>query len=192
MPPADHELIQRITQKDHSAFDTLFNKYKISVYRFILYLSRDQNVAEELFQETWLRAARYLPSQPGIKNFKSWIFRIATNLHRDQLRKQRIRRIFGSRRSVESDIADNFSRESADSIIPVTDDNPGRIDLQLALNKAIANLPEKQRRIFVLKEIEGFKHREISKILNLPVGTVKSLLHRAIKNLQQELDEFRN
>ena len=75
---------------------------------------------------------------------------------------------------------------------PTTPDESNRVDIGLALNKAITSLPLKQRRVFVLKEIEGLKHSEISEMLNAPIGTIKSLFHRAIKNLQQQLAEFKN
>ena len=70
-------------------------------------------------------------------------------------------------------------------------DESDQVDIGLALNKAVADLPLKQRRVFILKEIEGLKHSEIAEILGAPVGTIKSLLHKAIKKLQQELSEFR-
>lgn len=62
----------------------------------------------------------------------------------------------------------------------------------LALNKTITALPIKQRPVLLLKEIEGFKHSEISEMFNVPIGTIKLLFHRAIKNLQQELAKFKN
>ena len=94
MPPADGDLILKIAQKDTQVFDTLFLKHKVSVYRLAYYLTQNKNEADDLFQDTWLRAVKYLPSSSGIRDFKAWIFTITANLHRDELRKKKIRRIF--------------------------------------------------------------------------------------------------
>lgn len=192
MPPADGELIQRIAQKDTRAFDKLFFKYKESVYRFACYLTQNRNEANDLFQDTWLRTVKYLPSSSGIRDFKAWIFTITANLHRDQLRKKKIRRIFSPQRFVESDSnVDSLEDSESAAVLRVNDDSIC-VDIKLALRQAITHLPLKQRRVFVLKEIEGLKHSEISEILKVPVGTVKSLLHRAVKKLQVELADFKN
>ena len=189
MPATDGELIEMLLEKDVHAFDQLFFRYKDHVYRFILYLTQSRAESEDLFQETWLRVVKYLPSTSKIKCFKSWLFTIAVNLHRDELRKRKLRRLFTLQKTVLSDI----DIENNDhSIIPSVNDRSNEIEINLALSKALAALPLKQKRVFILKEIEGFKHAEISKILNIPVGTIKSLLHRAIKQLQYELSEFHN
>jgi RNA polymerase sigma-70 factor, ECF subfamily len=192
MPPADGDLILRIAQKDTQAFDTLFLKHKEAVYRFVYYLTQNRIEADDLFQDTWLRAVKYLPSSPAIRDFKAWIFTITANLHRDDLRKKKIRRIFSSQRTVEADSKIESGEASESCVVPKVVDDSTRIDINLALNQAIRQLPLKQRRVFVLKEIEGLKHSEISEILKVPVGTIKSLLHRAIKKLQVELADFKN
>jgi len=189
MPPEDGELIQRIVHKDLNAFDELFKKYRNSVYRFACYLTQSRIEADDLFQETWLRAVKYLPVNAAIRDFKAWILTIVANLHKDNLRKKKLRRLYLIHRSEEP--GDNQSQkldfESHSNMI----DESNRVDMSLALNRAIAKLPIKQRRIFVLKKIEGLKHSEISDMLNVPIGTTKSLFHRAIKNLQSELAEFK-
>lgn len=192
MPPEDGELIQRIVCNDLQAFDELFKKYQESVYRFACYLTRDRSEADDLFQETWLRAVKYIPTSSKIRDFKAWILTIVTNLHRDELRKKRIRRIFTFHVSEQSGTPEEHLVKLDYESRPMANDESNRVDINLALNKAITALPIRQRRVFVLKEIEGLKHSEISEMLSVPVGTIKSLFHRAIKNLQQELAEFNN
>lgn len=192
MPPADAELIQRIRQNDRAAFDMLFHRYKDHVYRFVYYLTENRTDAHDLFQETWLRVVRYLPKSKTIRDVKAWLFTIAINLHRDEIRKKQLRRMFFLERSEKSKSeTDNFSRSDfgAESII---EDESNRVEISLALTRALKELPVKQRRVFILKEVEGFKHLEISAVLGVPVGTVKSLLHRAVKFLQIELKEFKH
>lgn len=89
MPPEDGELIQRIVHNDLNAFDELFKKYRQSVYRFAFYLTRNRIETDALFQETWLRAIRYLPTSSNIRDFKAWILTIVLNLHRDALRRKK-------------------------------------------------------------------------------------------------------
>ncbi len=190
MPPADGELVKKIRQNDQQAFDQLFNKYKSSLYRFILYLTKNSDEADDLFQETWLRIVKSILNKAIISDFKAWIFTIAANLFRDELRKKRIRRLFFSHKQVQSDVFENSTGNSFDGSIAKADDVSAKVEFKLALQEAVINLPVKQRRVFILKEIEGFKHNEISRILGMPAGTVKSLLHRAIRQLQGELVEF--
>jgi RNA polymerase sigma-70 factor (ECF subfamily) len=192
MPPEDGELIQRITCNDLKAFDELFKKYQNSVYRFACYLTQNRIKADDLFQETWLRVIRYLPTSSNILDFKAWILTITVNLHRDELRKKKIRKMFSFFQSdTIKTTADQMEKLEYESHPTVADESI-QVDIGLALNNAIKNLSLKQRRVFILKEIEGLKHSEISKMLNVPIGTIKSLLHRAIKNLQYELTEFKN
>ena len=192
MPPEDGELIQRIVHNDLNAFDELFKKHQNSVYRFACYLTQSRIEADDLFQETWLRAVKYLPTSETIRDFKAWILTIVANLHKDDLRKKKFRRPFVVHHYEQSPAYENQLEKLDIESHPMVADESDRVGIDLALNIAIANLPIKQRRIFVLKEIEGLKHSEISDMLNVPIGTIKSLLHRAIKNLQQELAEFKN
>jgi len=191
MPPEDGELIQRIIHKDLNAFDELFKKYQNSVYHFACYLTQNRIEADDLFQEAWLRAVRYLPTSSSIRDFRAWILTIVVNLHRDELRRKRIRKIFSPLRSdqfnQDDDHLEKLEIESTNNGINESD----QIDISMALDNAVAGLPLKQRRVFILKEIEGLKHAEIADILGSPIGTIKSLLHKAIKKLQQELSEFR-
>lgn len=191
MPSEDGAWIQRIRAHDLSAFDALFGKYQNAVYRFASYLTQNRAEADDLFQEAWLRAVRYLPTSPEIRDFKAWMLTIVVNLHRDALRKKKLWRLFSlpwSKSDTDSDaILENLDYQSH----ALAADESERVDLGIALDHAIAALPIKLRRIFLLKEIEGLKHVEISAMLGLPVGTVKSLLHQAIRNLRQHLSEFR-
>lgn len=175
-----------------SLFDELYEMYTPHVYRFARALTRDAGDAEDLFQETWLRAVRAASTgaEPRANETKAWLFAIAANVHKDQLRKKRVRRIFLSERkkAVESGMAD------ADLGWDVPDgsggDGAARSDIRLCLRRAIARLPGKERRVFVLKDIEGFKHEEIARVLGVPEATVRTLLHRAVKRLRKDMAEF--
>jgi RNA polymerase sigma-70 factor (ECF subfamily) len=175
-----------------TAFDELYDMYKTPIYRFACALSGDAGDAEDLFQETWLRAVKAAPAGLGASGaeVKGWLYAIAVNAHKDLLRKKRVRRLFladraralGAREG-DADLGwdlPGFSRE----------DGASRSDFRLCLRRAVIRLPGRERRVFVLKDIEGFKHDEIGRLLGIPAATVRTLLHRAVKKLRRDLAEF--
>jgi len=167
-------------------FDELYDEYKGSVYGLACYLTRNKNEAEDLFQETWLRVTENIHKISSAKDVKAWIFTIAVNLYRDDLRKKRIRKMFFLKISTDSTHNDEMFMSALCSQKSSTANETNRADIRRIISKAMSNLPNRQRLVFILKEIKGFKHWEISEILGTPVGTVKTLQHRAIKRLQQE------
>lgn len=174
-------------------FDELYEMYAPHVYRFALALAREAGDAEDLFQETWLRAVRAgaAGSASPAAETKAWLFAIAANAHKDLMRKRRVRRLFLLERS--RSMAERAADADPGWDIPgrAGDDVASRSDIRLCLRRAVAKLPAKERRVFVLKDIEGLKHDEIAGILGLPEATVRTLLHRAVKRLRKELAEFR-
>jgi RNA polymerase sigma-70 factor (ECF subfamily) len=173
-----------------SEFDLLYDTYKSAVFSYACYLTRNEKEAEDLFQETWLRIVKNPPRSRDVSELKSWVFTITTNLYRDLLRKKRVRRTFLLEKSATSDLGPGFFAVDTRQGKIKTSRETDRVDAGNAIALALAQLPEKLHRVFVLKEIEGFKYMEISRILNLPVGTVKSMMHRAVRRLQQELAVF--
>lgn len=171
-------------------YDKIYGKYKDDIWRLVYYLTGDMDEARELYQETWLRVVRNFCKIPEITNMKSWIFSISANAHRDILRKKKVRRFYFKTGLTEygngKENADDNERVNVNSV-----DEQDAMNLSLEIADAVKKLPDKQKRVFVLKEIEGFKSREIVEILNIPIGTVKSLLYRAIRNLRENLSVYR-
>jgi RNA polymerase sigma-70 factor (ECF subfamily) len=175
-----------------SRFDELYEMYTPHVYRFARALARDAGDAEDLFQETWLRAYRAASrgTEPRRDETRAWLFAIAANAHKDQLRRKRVRMIFlGERKKA---VADGTADADLgwDGPERSGDDGAARSDIRLCLSRAIARLPGKERRVFVLKDIEGFKHDEIARVLGVPEATVRTLLHRAVLKLRKDMAEF--
>ena len=159
-----------------SVFDDLYDVYKQDVYRYALYLTRNAGEAEDLFQETWLRVAGSINQMQAIRNAKAWIMTIESNVFRDSLRKKKVRNPAG--------------RIHGGPEVPATasgEDHSTRTDVRMAIQQAMEALPAAQRQVFVLKEMEGYKLKEIGKMLRIPLGTVKSLLYRAVRGLRAEL-----
>jgi RNA polymerase sigma-70 factor (ECF subfamily) len=182
MPRDDAELLAKASLGDQSAFGALYNKYHTDLYRFAFYLSGGPEAAEELFQETWYRAVKNL-GKKQIINFKQWLFAVAANLHKDELRKQKVRRLFLGK---EAGGGPGTERATAGSV-PA----PEQFMIQEELSKAMKHLTHRQRTIFILTYVEGFKIREVCEMLGKAEGTVKSTLHRAVTILREELKEFR-
>ena len=169
-------------------FESLFEKFSTSVFNFALYLARDKNEAEELFQDTWLRVARNIKKALSMDNPKPWIITITVNLHRDSLRKKRVRNLFSFHKPLNSET----EREIHGLIQAecLEGDSSQRIDTAKAISGAVASLPSRQRQVFILKEMDGFQLSEISEMLGIPLGTVKSLMYRAVRRLRRDLSVF--
>jgi RNA polymerase sigma-70 factor (ECF subfamily) len=175
-----------------TSFEELYDMHRNDIYRFACALSGDARDAEDLFQETWLRAVRACPAGrgPDGSDPKAWLFAIAANAHKDMLRKKRVRRLFFlertrsmGARTADADLGWDVPRHAGR-------DGAIRSDVRLCLRQAVARLPGRERRVFVLKDIEGFKHGEIGRMLGIPETTVRTLLHRAVARLRKELAEF--
>ncbi|MFC2165038.1 RNA polymerase sigma factor [Acidobacteriota bacterium] len=190
MKPERDVITSRVLPMTSAYFDEVFQEFQSHVFRFSCHLTQSQNEAEELFQETWLRAVQGFPEEFDRKRFKAWLFTVAANIHRDNLRKKRIRRLFLLDRTKSSIQNQGFQSYMLGGRLSSLGSESEDADFGRALGEAVAKLPERQRRVFVLKEIEGFKYTEIGEICDLPVGTVKSLLHRAVRRLRQELSAY--
>ena len=175
-----------------TAFDELYDMYQTPIYRFACALSGDARDAEDLFQETWLRAVKAARAglETGGNETKAWLFAIAANAHKDLLRKKRVRRLFVTERW--RSMGDRKADADPGWDIPghAREGGSSRSDVRLCLRRAVSRLPGKERRVFVLKDIEGFKHEEIGRLLGIPEATVRTLLHRAVKKLRRDLAEF--
>ena len=177
----------RINQEE---FDDLYQEYRVAIYSFACYLTQNLGEAEDLFQETWLRVVHHLPKKVEKSSAKSWIFTITANLHKDSLRKKRIRRAFFLQKASRSAPEEDGSSFLFGSSFPNETNGANRVDMRRDIAQAMKQLPEQQRGIFALREIEGFKYSEISEIYEIPVGTVKSLMFRAVRKLRGELSAY--
>ena len=172
------------------AFDNLYKKYQNAVFGFAYYLTQNRGDAEDLFQEAWLRIAKKLPDEVNMKSIKAWIFTIVANLHRDELRKKRIRRLFFLQKAMSLEKENTMFPVLSDQPVSINPEEVNQTDMGRDIAQAMARLPDRQRRVFVLKEIAEFKQAEISDILRIPLGTVKSLMHRAVRRLRRELSKY--
>jgi RNA polymerase sigma-70 factor (ECF subfamily) len=167
-------LIDRSIKGDASAFKQLYNCNVSRVYAVCLRISTSKQKAEELTQDVFVKAWENLSSFRRESRFSTWLFRIAVNTALIDLRS---RRRWLSRFKYIGDVF------KFDKKISLTGGN--NIDLE----RAISYLPEKARIVFVLHDIEGYKHEEIAEMLSNTSGTTKAQLHRARKLLKEALNK---
>ncbi len=158
-------LVRAAQQGDMEAFEALYRKTSERVYAVCLRMSGDTDRATELVQDVFVRVWQKLPGFRGDSQFTTWLHRLTVNL---VLQDRRSR---GRREAREVGTADleRYGR-AARRAMPGT-----RIDLE----RAIAGLPDKARRVLVLRDIEGYKYDEIARMTGVSLGTVKAQIHRA-------------
>jgi len=178
----DSELLERYSGGDENAFRELVTRYKNSLYTFLrLYLYRDDHV-EDVFQETFLQFFYSLDSFDINRPLYPWLFTIAANKAKDVIRKlQHIREIpVGMiKDSQEISFDDFFNSITSDDITPPVELE--KKENSLLVKKVISTMPVNYREILLLSYLNGFSYKEIAEILHIPVGTVKSRLHSAVK-----------
>jgi len=174
----EHEakLVDAARQGDCAAFESLYRSNRDRIYGLLWRLcSGDAALAEDMLQEAFVRAWQKLHSFRGESRFGTWLHRLSANVALSD-RRTRVRRV---QREVPLD--ENVERTALGARDVFADK---RMDLE----KAIAGLPERARSVLVLYDIEGYRHKEISEMTGMAVGSSKAQLHRARKLLREELD----
>jgi len=172
----DSELITKYQTGDIPAFETLLNRHKNPLFTFLLRLTGDKDRAEDLFQETFLRVLKALPKYKDQGIFRHWLFRIANNVARDAGRRDtaRLKRV----------VTDDDSVQIAVSHQIRPDEAAENTDLFEQVEQALANLPDKQREVFLLRVHSGMRFREIAEHLKEPLSTVISQMRYATDKLK--------
>jgi RNA polymerase sigma-70 factor (ECF subfamily) len=178
----DEVLIARFQDGDVQAFDTLVRRYKDQLLNYVYRFVGNRNDAEDLVQETFLRVYKNKHYYKEIAKFSTWVYTIAGNLAKTELRRRKRRKIFS---------VSNFVNEERDYDIPDLAKNPeSEVDGSLKddiIQKAIEKLPGKFKEVILLRDVQGFAYEEISQILSIPLGTVKSRVNRGRLKLQEDL-----
>jgi len=164
------ELIERLKNKDEDAFKELMTTYKVPLFRYIRTMVRNNELAEELTQDTFVKVYFKIGSM-RTDNLKSWIYTIATNLVRSEFRKKRIKELFSLSDINEAEISYTESDDEKELVW-----------------RLIADLPEKYKTPVIMKEINGFTFEEISDVLKKPVGTIKTLVFRGKTKMKEKYE----
>lgn len=173
---SDEELVDRAgPRRDASAFAELVRRHESKVRGLLLRLTGNRTLADDLGQEAFLRAYRGLERFEGRSRFSTWVYRIAYNVYLNHRTRTK---------ALGSLPADFEARVAAPDVM----ESVGRSDLRRDLTAAIDQLDERYRAVIVLYYIEDVSYPEIAEVLDLPLGTVKTHLHRARKMLRAQLE----
>ena len=185
----EQELVHRAKSGDQDAFAQLVSQNEKRIYNLVLRMVGDPEDALDLSQEAFLNAWKGLPAFKGDSAFSTWIYRLASNACLDFLRSKKRR---------QDTIGSALSLDDEESPPPPADDRL-RPEEQLerkertqALHRALQQLPDHQRQVIVMRELSGLSYQEISDVLDLDLGTVKSRLTRARLALKKLLLEDGN
>ncbi|MDD4891702.1 MAG: sigma-70 family RNA polymerase sigma factor [Phycisphaerae bacterium] len=187
---ADHELVSRCQDGDMTAFEGLVERYQDRVYNLVFRLSGRHEDAQDITQDVFLRALEHIADFRRQAQVYTWLFRIAVNLAISKRRRGQRVRFISLDAQVGGDGRDDgepTSIEPPDSREESPPEVLERDERGRQVAQAVSELDEEFRSVLVLKDIEGFDYAQISEILDVPLGTVKSRLHRARNELKVKL-----
>jgi len=184
MALSDAELVERALAGREDAYEELVVRYQRPLLSLLGRWLGDRALAEDLAQEVFLKAFRALGSYAPERKFSSWLFKIAHNAAIDQLR----------RRGIATEPLEAGEEDAPDRLATLADDRaespaarPERRELAGALETAIAGLRREYREVVLLRFREELSYEEVAEVTGLPLGTVKTFLHRARKELAEAL-----
>jgi len=180
----DSSLVAEFLAGEKRAFGELVERYQVRLLNFIYRTIGDRDRAEDLVQETFVRVYRHLHRFDQSKKFSTWVYTIASNLAKNELRNRSRNPLVLFQTIKKNWEADHRPLEWEDNTYR-PDDLYRKRHLREMVERAVAQLPEHHRVVFVLREMEGKTYEEISEITGVNLGTVKSRLNRARNNFAQ-------
>ncbi len=182
----DAELMQAFRDGDHSAFTKLTLRHEVGLLNFFLRMGASQADAEDLVQDVLLKVYRAAERYESKALFTTWLYRIARNCWIDTMRRCGRQPGLVSA-DKESAATGTTIAETLPSHTPQPSARMEQSETATLIHEAIGQLPELQREVFVLSEIQGMKYQEIAETLDVPLGTVKSRMFMAVHSLRQTL-----
>lgn len=176
--------IKQIKKGDQDAFGEIVEIFKDKIFQLVYRMTGNAHEAEDVAQEAFIRAYININSYDTNRKFSTWLYRIATNLTIDRIRKKKPDYYLDAE-VAGTDGLTMYSQVAADIALP--EEEVESMELQAEIQKQILKLPDKYRSVIVLKYIDELSLIEISEILEIPVGTVKTRIHRGREALRQQL-----
>lgn len=184
----DRAVVELALAGRESAYREILTRYERPVFSLIYRMVRDRSLAEDLSQEAFVKAFQAIDRYDSRYKFSSWIFKIANNLTIDHLRKRRLDTVSidGAPNATDAD-----QQAQTRLIVASEDETPQEYvenrELGGLIEHAIGGLRPEYRTAVLLRHVEGYAYEEIAQIMDVPLGTVKTYLHRARKELKDEL-----
>ena len=181
----DEKLMKNFQQGDEFAYIELVNRYRDKLYNFVYHFLGDLEQAEDIVQDTMLKLYQKKHYYKEIAKFSTWIYTIAKNLSNSELRKRKRRKTF----TLSELSKDKPNYELMDKGIATEKKIESEFNLE-KINQAIQRLSKSFRTVIILRDIEKLSYSEISNIVGVPMGTIKSRINRARLQLQLDIQDF--
>ena len=180
----DKQLVERVRRGDKRAFDLLILKYQHKIISIVGRYLGDQNDVQDVSQETFIKAYRAIPNFRGESAFYTWLYRIAVNTAKNHL-------VSKSRRPPNIDVDIDDGEFQSNSAVLRDNESPqaslATSQMEQVIFRSIENLPSELRIAVTLREFDGLSYDEIAKIMNCPVGTVRSRIFRAREAIEKKI-----
>lgn len=184
----DLTLVRRAQQEDSAAYDELIRRYQERIYATVYHMTSNHEDANDLAQESFVKAFQALKSFKGGSSFYTWLYRIAVNKTINFLKQRK------NRQHMSLNDMDFNAEHNPDLVALISDKTPrrdaGLSELQEKLNAALLKLSESHRLAVVLHDVQGLSHEEIAKVMHCNIGTVRSRLFYARQQLQALLADY--
>jgi RNA polymerase sigma factor (sigma-70 family) len=187
-PTAEMDLVRRAQRGDLAAYDELIQRYQQRIYATVYHMTSNHEDANDLAQDSFIKAFQALKSFKGGSSFYTWLYRIAVNKTINFL-KQRKNRVHMSLNDLDFNTENN-----PDLIALISDKTPrreaGLKELSEKLNAALLKLSEPHRLVMVLHDVQGLSHEEVAEVMECNIGTVRSRLFYARQQMQSLLTDY--
>jgi RNA polymerase sigma-70 factor (ECF subfamily) len=194
---SDEALIQNFRQtQDPAYFKSVVRRYESRIYSAVLRILGNAEEAEEVVQDTFLKLHQNIAKFRSHSSFAAWIFRIAHNSCMDRMRIRQRRRVFQFWSFDPQSITEHDEADEGRVIVQIADPGPNPQEVldaseqEALIDRSLRALPESQRTVVVLHDIEGFSYQEIAEIIGSNIGTVRSRLHYGRSKLKELLENY--
>lgn len=180
----DQQLVQRVKQGDKQAYDLLVIKYQHRILRLVSGYIHDHQEVQDITQEAFIKAYKALANFRGDSSFYTWLYRIAINTAKNYL-------ISKGRKMMESevDVHDSEFHETSHALRDITtpEGKLASAEIEKTIHETIGDLPDDLKTAVMLREFDGLSYEEIAKVMDCPIGTVRSRIFRAREAIEKKL-----
>ena len=178
-------LLERAKAGDVAAFEKLIEAYQKKIFNLAYRMTGNFDDAGDMAQEALVRIFKSIANFREQSSFSTWVYRITTNVCLDELRKKKNKKVYSLDEEIHAEDGEIQRQIMSDD--PLPDEIAEKEELKRIVNSAINSLPEEQKIVITLRDLQGLSYDEISEVLDCPVGTVKSRINRARQALKNVL-----